>query len=185
MNKKFYRMMTYRFMSKYERGIYNTVDRYCYVKRDGTENTFVGSVAELCLITGFNEREVKTAIKILKDKKLLIVEGAHKNPEKSYRTIHFWKNFPIEGKEETVNGEIDIATGERVYMTYEHQMFLYNQGVRSRPSFKEDDPRTLEIINSSLQFKTMEEIQGLKKRSQSFNAEHAKLDAEKETQRKK
>jgi hypothetical protein len=48
-------------------------------------------------------------------------------------------------------------------MTYEHQQWLYNQGVRSRPSFKEDDPGTLEIMKSSLQFKTMEEIQELKK----------------------
>ncbi len=163
MNQKFYRLMTYRYMSKCERSVYNTVDRYCYVKRDGTLSRFVGTVADLCLITGFNEREVKTAIKILKDKKLLIVEGAHKNPEKSYRTVHFWKNFPIAGKTETVNGEIDIATGERVYMTYEHQLWLYNQGVRSRPSFKEDDPGILDIIKKSLQFKTMEEIQELKK----------------------
>jgi hypothetical protein len=126
-------------------------------------NNFIGTVAELCLVTGFNEREVKTAIKILKDKKLLIVEGAHKNREKSYRTVHFWKIFPIAGMDETVNGEIDIATGKRVYMTYDHQQWLYNQGVRSKPSCKEDDPGTLEIMKSSLQFKTMEEIQELKK----------------------
>ncbi|HEX2955887.1 MAG TPA: hypothetical protein VHO70_03615 [Chitinispirillaceae bacterium] len=67
-------------------------------------------------------------------------------------------------------------------MTYEHQLWLYNQWVRSRPGFKEDDPHTLEIINSSLHFKTMEEIQEQKKRSQEFNAKAAEMDAEKETQ---